>query len=189
MQVFGFRERCRSVVCCYTHRLSKLRSAISLFLICATQFRNCVNLAAKYGNRVNLAAQFRNWFAISQFLICASRFRNCVNLQIVRNIYSKSRIVFLSFFSAIVLYCSKVIFLHVYISALFLWLLQVHTEPFWIGPELFLGNCSRKFCSVNKVYMQVTQPETLHYSHWAGYVPVVTLVACQFQRARVNNEQ
>ena len=78
MQVFGFRERYRSAFHCYTHRFSKLRCTISLFLICATQFHN----------RVHLAAQFRNWLAISKFLICAAQFQNCVNLQIARNIHT-----------------------------------------------------------------------------------------------------
>ena len=88
MQVFGFRERHRSALCCYTHRFSKLRCAISLFLICTTQFRNRANLAAQFRNRANLAAQFRNRANL------AAQFRNCVSFVAqFRNWFAVSKVV------------------------------------------------------------------------------------------------
>ena len=68
MQVFGFRERYRSALCRYTHQLSKLCCAISLLLICTTQFRNHVNLAAQFGNCVNFTTHIRDQFAISKLV-------------------------------------------------------------------------------------------------------------------------
>ena len=68
MQILGFMERYRSALCCYTHRILKLGCAVSLYLICATQFRNRVNLAAQLRNCANLSAKFWSWFKVSKLV-------------------------------------------------------------------------------------------------------------------------
>ena len=63
MQVFGFRERYRSAFCCYTHRLSKPRCAISLFPICGGN-----------GNRIHQHDPIRDaLFSVAQTAALAPR--------------------------------------------------------------------------------------------------------------------